>query len=204
MASLFHLSDDQRDMFTEAINIGFGRAAASLSILVGQKVILEVPKLSVLPISGLSPVISNAYQNLAAVEQRFTGGLTGDVILIMDLEIAARFIDLLSGGEGQPRVLTTSDREALLEVGNILLNAYIGSFGNFLHTQINFSVPTLHLQTLSKALTTIEADGNDQAVLLVETKFLLHNGTVAGHVALIIETNSLADLFQYIQTTGIG
>jgi chemotaxis protein CheC len=203
MTSLFSLTDEQNDILTEAINIGFGRAAASLSILVGQKVLLEVPRISILTVAELSQTLSNAYTNLAAVQQGFAGGIHGDVVLIMDLEIAARFIDLLSGGPGLPRQLTPSDREALLEVGNILLNAYIGSFGNLLNTQINFSVPTLHMHTLNNALSAIDTNGENQSVLLVETKFLLNNGGVAGHVALIIEAHSLDFIFRSILASGL-
>jgi len=200
MNSRFTLTEDQLDIVTETINIGFGRAASSLSILVGQKVLLEIPQITMLTVSELSSSLSTAYSDPAAVQQEFTGGIQGEVILIMDLEIAARFIDLLSGGNGQPRSLTSSDREALLEVGNILLNAYIGSFGNLLNTQINFSVPFLHMHSLDDALSSIEVDDDDHSVLLVETRFLLNNGTVAGHVALIIEACSLENLLRVIQS----
>jgi chemotaxis protein CheC len=204
MTAPFSLTEEQRDILTETINIGFGRAAASLSILVSQKVLLEVPRISSLSVSDLSQALSSAYANLAAVQQGFMGGFQGDVILIMDLEIAARFIDLLSGGPGHSRQLTASDREALMEIGNILLNAYIGSFGNLLNTQINFTTPTLHMHSLNSALSTIESSGPDHSVLLVETKFLLNNGAVAGHVALIIEASSLEFLFQTIQSAGLA
>ena len=204
MTSFYSLTEEQRDILAESINVGFGRAAASLSILMGQKVLLEVPKITTITMSELSHNISSAYTSLAAVQQSFSGNINGDVVLIMDLEIAARFIDLLSGGDGQPRQLTASDREALLEVGNILLNAYIGSFGNLLNTQINFSVPTLHMHSLNKALSAIDADGQDHSVLLVETKFILNNGSLAGQVALIIEASSLEDLFRSIEASGLA
>jgi chemotaxis protein CheC len=189
--SLSELSEQMRDVLTESINIGFGRAAASLSELVGQKVILKVPKVSMLSVAKLSSVLGASYHDLVAVQQRFQGDITGDVVLIMDIEIAAMFIDLLSGGLGLPRRLTASDREALLEVGNILLNAYIGSFGNLLNTQINISVPMLHMHSLSKVLAAIAEDSINRYILLIETEFLLNNGAVAGHVALIIEAESI-------------
>jgi chemotaxis protein CheC len=204
MAPLSTLTEYQRDILTETVNIGFGRAAASLSILVGQKVVLDVPQISILSIHDLSGVMSSMYSDLAAVEQQFSGGLHGDVVLIMDLDVASVFIDLLSGGPGVSRQLTFSDREALLEVGNILLNAYIGSFGNLLKTQVNVSIPLLHMHSLEKLLTMIEDEGKNPYVLLVKTKFLLNNGSVVGHVALIIEADSLDDLFQSIESSSLS
>ena len=44
----------QEDALTEVINIGFGRAAASLSKLTGQRVQLEVPQIAMCPLDELS------------------------------------------------------------------------------------------------------------------------------------------------------
>ncbi len=199
MTDPFSLSENQRDILTESINIGFGRAAASLSILIGHKVLLEVPKISVISVPELNQAMLETYKQLVGVHQHFSGGLHGDVILFMEMDIASVFIDLLSGGPGSPRRLTPSDREALLEVGNILLNAYIGSFGNLMNTQINISVPQLHLNALNRIFKDIQDSEANHHVLLVWTKFLLHNGTVAGHVALILDGESLDSLFQLIE-----
>jgi|JFJP01.1.fsa_nt_gi chemotaxis protein CheC len=198
------LTEYQHDVLTETINIGFGRAAASLSVLVNQKVVLDVPQISVLSINDLSSAMNSMYSDLAAVEQQFSGGIQGDVVLIMDLDIASVFIDLLSGGPGISRPLTFSDREALLEVGNILLNAYIGSFGNLMKTQVNVSVPMLHMHSLDKLFAGIRDEGNSPFVLLVKTKFLLNNGSVVGHVALIIESYSLDSLFLSLQVVSLS
>ena len=200
MPNTLILTEEQRDILTESINIGFGRAAASLSILVGHKIMLEVPKISVITGPELAKSITGAYKQPISVQQHFSGGIHGDVILFMDMDIASIFIDLLSGGSGNFRRLTPSDREALLEVGNILLNAYIGSFGNLMNAQINIAVPELRTGAIERFFSSIALD--DHHVLLVWTKFMIHQGTVAGHVALILDANSLESLFTSIQFDG--
>jgi len=47
------LTEQQTDALTEVINIGFSRAAAALSDITGQRVLLEVPKVDILPIADL-------------------------------------------------------------------------------------------------------------------------------------------------------
>ena len=197
MNNSFALTEEQRDILTESINIGFGRAAASLSVLIGHKVLLEVPTINIITVPELAKSMQGTYTQPVSVQQHFSGGIQGDVILFMDMEIASIFIDLLSGGDGSPRRLTPSDREALLEVGNILLNAYIGSFGNLMNTQINIAVPELQINAINRLFGSIAPA--EHHVLLVWTKFLLHNGNVAGHVALILDANSLEHLFNSIQ-----
>ena len=49
-----NLTAVQEDALTEVINIGFGRAAASLSKLTGQRVQLEVPNIAMCPLDELS------------------------------------------------------------------------------------------------------------------------------------------------------
>jgi len=45
------LTDVQRDALIELLNIGFGRAGASLSKLTGQRIMLEVPIVDVHPVA---------------------------------------------------------------------------------------------------------------------------------------------------------
>ena len=45
------LSTVQHDALVELLNIGFGKAGASLSKLTGQRVVLEVPQVAVHPLS---------------------------------------------------------------------------------------------------------------------------------------------------------
>jgi chemotaxis protein CheC len=47
------LTTVQQDALVELLNIGFGRAGAALSQLTGQRVILEVPQVSVQPIGDV-------------------------------------------------------------------------------------------------------------------------------------------------------
>ena len=49
-----NLTAEQQDALIELINIGFGRAAASLSELTGHRVQLEVPQVTMCPIDEMS------------------------------------------------------------------------------------------------------------------------------------------------------
>ena len=54
------LTDEQQDILTELVNIGVGRAAASLSELVGKRIDLNVPKLVI-----CDPETLNTYRSYA-------------------------------------------------------------------------------------------------------------------------------------------
>ena len=196
-----YITPEQQDALSEMINIGFGRAAATLSVLVGQRVLLEAPRVELLSIPELrSVMIPLSSGSEIIVHQIFKGSLSGNTLLFMDIQSATILVDLLSGGSGVSHDLTDYDREAMLEIGNILLNSYIGSFANLLNTQIAFAVPNLCDETLHDMLDHFElAEGQLSYTLLVKTEFHFTNRSIGGYVVLIIGINSLEELFRAIE-----
>ena len=73
------LTPVQQDALIELLNIGFGRAGAALSELTGHRVTLEVPEVSIHPISSLAPALKAvASEEVASVHQIFSGSVAGD------------------------------------------------------------------------------------------------------------------------------
>jgi chemotaxis protein CheC len=192
---------EYQDAITEIVNIGFGRAAASLSALLGQKVQLEAPEVKLLTFPKLKSAMTDLVSSDAiSVHQKFKGRIDGDVLLLLNESSASILVDLLSGGNGNYHPLTISDREALLEVGNILLNAYIGSFGNLLKFRINFSIPQLNYQPVYKTLGNLNlTKDDDHYSLLVKTEFKVLDGQVDGYVVLIVDEDSLSTVYSAIK-----
>ena len=196
-----NITAEQQEALSELINIGFGRAAATLSVLIGQRVLLETPRVELLSIPELKLFfvpLSNG--NEIIVEQVFKGALAGNTLLFMDTQSISILVDLLSGGPGAEHQITEYDREAMLETGNILLNSYIGSFGNLLKTHITFSVPDLCEESLNDLLLHYES-GDPQSIcsLLVKTEFHFTNRSIDGYIILIVDTASLEALLHAIE-----
>lgn len=199
MGEWMELKEEQRDGLAEYVNIGFGRAAASLSMLLGQKIVLDAPEVQLFEARGLKMTFDNLVSGqLVIVHQSFNGILTGNVFLLMEVENVTVLVDLLSGGSGTTHRFSISDREVLTEVGNILLNAYIGSFGNLLKVQVRFSVPHLTIEPSESVLSRLD-QADSKYLLLVKTKFQLLSGGVNGYVALVIGEDSLAKLIQRME-----
>ena len=76
------LNHDQHDALVELLNIGFGRAGASLSKLTNQRVLLEVPRVAVHPITHLNQSLGKIVdERVASVHQVFKGPVAGDALL---------------------------------------------------------------------------------------------------------------------------
>ena len=199
--SEIEVNAEQLDAVGEIINIGFGRAASSLSMLIGSHIILHSPEVKVYSISDLIKILEKHIPDQAVIiHQIFSGTIAGDVLLFMGIESASILVDMLSGGNGVARQLSPSDREALLEVGNILINGYIGSFGNLLKLSLSFNLPHLWEEPLSEWLESLNGKNTEpQYAVLVKTEFHVENVKASGYVALLLDIDSLRILIETVE-----
>ena len=195
------LTTAQQDALVELLNIGFGRAAASLSQLTGRRVLLEVPEVSIHPISAVRNVLRSVFtDDVASVHQIFAGPVAGDALLVVDHSAAAMLKQLLTDEPALPLSIDASAREVLTEVGNILLNACLGTFGNLLDVQVTFSVPQLNLDSLHGVLQSliVKQEGMRYA-LLVHAGFKLRDAEVRGYLVIVLSVASLDRLIRSVE-----
>lgn len=197
-----HISTAQHDALVELLNIGFGRAGASLSKLTGQRVLLEVPQVAVRPLDQLNQALSELVRDeVATVHQVFRGPVGGDALLMLDPAAAAVLKELLTDERALPLELDASAREVLTEVGNVLLNACIGTFGNLLKVPVAFSVPDIDVANLQVILNRLMADGSGlRYALVITSAFRLRDSEVTGYVVIVLTVQSLTRLLIALET----
>jgi len=195
------LTQTQQDALIELLNIGFGRAAASLSELTGHRVLLEVPQVSVHPIDDLNRTLRVYLDDQgASVHQIFSGPVGGDALLILNHAAAGMLKELLTNEPPLPLPIDASAREVLTEVGNILLNACLGTFGNILHVQVSFSVPHLNLDTLHDVMKSLIVNREGlRYALVVHAGFKLRDAEVKGYLVIVLSVASLDRLIRAVE-----
>jgi chemotaxis protein CheC len=191
----------QQDAVTELINIAFSRAAGSLSELTNHRVDLDVPEVSVHPIEGLWPALGKfVREEVATIHQVFAGPVAGDAFLLLNFEGAARLVELLTGGSRPTKPLAASAREVLVEVGNILLNACLGVFGNLLQVRFTFAVPRLSLEALAALVSSLAIDkGGLHHALVVGARFTVKHSEVTGCLVLVLGISSMEQFVQAVE-----
>jgi chemotaxis protein CheC len=151
------------DSLSELFNVGLHRAAASLSEITGQRILVDMPKLLVCPIAEIEkPLAELVGGEIATVHQIFGGAVVGDAVLLIEYEKAALLARLMTSGEaaGGGR-LDQSAREVLAEIGNIVLGACLSGFGDMLELPVSFSVPRIHIESLKSILGSLRTDVNE-------------------------------------------
>ena len=179
----------QQDALIELLNIGFGRAAASLSQLTGHRVLLEVPKVTVHPIDEVTQSLENVItSDVASVHQIFSGPVAGDALLMLDQSGAAMLKELLTNEPALPLSIDASAREVITEVGNIL------------NVQVSFSVPHLNLESVGAILETLRVHREGvRYALVVHAGFNLRDTEVRGYLVIILSVASLDRLIREVE-----
>ena len=198
--SVMELTFTQHDALTELINIGYGRAASALSELTGHRVTLEVPRITVHPMEQVAPLVAQLVSGeVTSVSQAFSGAVAGHAYMMMDNKSALVLSRLLSDDPSLLGSFDASRREIITEVGNIVLNACLGVFGNLLQMQVTFAVPRLQVTEIGEVLQSMATESGELHYgLLIHTHFYLRDSAVTGYLIIILGVTSLERMLREV------
>lgn len=192
-----NLTEMEMDALAELFNIGLHRAAASLSDLTGQRIVVDLPRLWVSPMSDLKGRLVDMLDNeLATVHQIFAGPVGGDAVLMLEYDKAVLLASLMTNGDvALDGRLDQSAREVLSEVGNVVLSACLSAFSNVMEVSVSFSVPRMHVESLDGLLRSVVGErGETRYGLIAATQFRLSQLAVGGYLIVVLGVNSLAKI----------
>ena len=188
------------DVLTEIINIGVGRAAGSLNDLTGKHITLRVPEIQLASIRELQHKMESVDAgDRSLVVQRFHGDFTGTAALFLPKESAVRLISAATDEEMADGELDSIHASTFVEIGNIVLNAVLGSLSNTLGCEIRFSVPSYSTLADVKELTP-KSDRSDEepVVIIAETNFLIRELAVSGFIFIVFAIRTIEELLEGI------
>jgi chemotaxis protein CheC len=186
------------DALQEIVNIGIGRAASCLNTMLSYPIELQVPAITVLQLSDESQIPEDLVGDLlACVQLDFHGVLNGTAALVFPPQSAAKLVSALLGEDDSSHGLTPVMAETLNEVGNIVINAVIGTIGNIISSPFDYSLPSYREGGLIELL---QPSGSEGAfILLMRTHFRVFDLQVAGNIFLVFELSSFETLMSLIQ-----
>lgn len=193
------LDSDQQDAVTEIINIGVGRAAASLSDMLGQRIELCVPSVTLCEIDTLADWLEDESGIELSVVQDFEGSLSGRAMLAFPKSSGIQLGRVLGEVDTPNEELSVDLVGILEEVGNIVLNGVLGTIGNMTSTALNYSVPHLVQGVeLTRILSSKDSEesNSEQMVILADTHFAVGDGSIAGSLVLLFDIQSLRSIVQ--------
>jgi chemotaxis protein CheC len=201
------LTEEERDVLQEIMNIGFGSAAADLAQAINIYVLLNVPTIKVMDWANLLDNIKSEisdYQGVSIVEQNFWSKFRGSALLVFSGPAGKNLLSIISSDklanhlfESDPiRVL---EKETLMEVGNILIGACVGKVSELLGDFVSYSPPRVIFGNLAD-YNTPEADHSPKDVAIVmEAIFHFNVQNVRGFLFIITNHESIGWLKEAIR-----
>ena len=187
------LTEDQLGVVCEIFNIGVGRAAGSLSDLIGGiEVQLSVPTARLVSIRDLAAEVSEGQSaKVCAVSQKYAGPFAGTAQLIYSEQQSLELVQAMLGTNTPIERFDEAEAEALLEIGNIVLNCCVGSFGDAFGVEFATAPPAIATDTVLNVLSDFGARDPEECVLHLRMDFILAVRDLAGHLALNMDIGAV-------------
>lgn len=195
----WHFDEETRDAITELMNIGVGRAAASLSDLIGQRIELTVPFVRICQTEECrAAVFSLNRQPETIISQTFNGPIRGRMSLCFPVASSLSLAQLLSGkSTSAQEELDAESSGILLEVGNIVLNGVMGSFSNAMSANLNYSIP--ELQSANRRGDRMLQDAlHDDDVLIGDVHFRVLRRDIEGTIVIVFAVGSIRSMLDAV------
>jgi chemotaxis protein CheC len=192
------------------VNIGVSRAAFALRELVREQVHLSVPEVRLVSRDEAVHVLDGGEgRKLVAIHQVFQGEVTGRALLIFPEAKSLELVRAVTGGDLPLEDLIELEQEALAEVGNIILNGCIATVANMLQRSLRMSLPEVLHGECAELFNLEPPPEAGQIVLLLFISFAVRKRDITGHMAMMMDMPSLAQLKVLLRefigrTTGAG
>ncbi len=190
------LTELQQDAFTELVNIGVSRAAASLRTMIGTQVLLSVPSVEIVSRAAARLIGEREAAPLVVVHQDFEGAFAGRALLIFPQENGRELVRAVAGGDLSPEEVAALEDEALAETGNIILNGCLATMANMLQRTLTMSLPGI-ARGDGPRIFGAEAGARtaaDALVLFLYIDFSVSERDIRGYLAMLMDLPSIENL----------
>lgn len=194
------LSSMEKDALGEIGNISMGSAATTLSVLLGHKVNITTPTVSVDTMS----TIQNQYpMPYLVVEVGYVIGINGNNILAIQASDASIIADLMMGGDGlnPQEELTDIHMSAVGEAMNQMMGTVATSLSTMFNKKIDISPPKVNLIDLGVEDKITDLVNNDEPV--VKTSFRMEvDGLIDSEIMQILPLDVAKEMVSFLMGGG--
>lgn len=189
------LNELEIDALTEMVNIGVGRAATSLRDMVGEQVLLSVPKVALVSRdTAIRTLSENEVSHLVGIHQVFEGDITGRAFLIFPDSKSLELVRAVIGRELTLEEIIELEQEALAEIGNIILNGCLATIANLLQRNLKMSLPEIVRGEPAVFFNLEPPPEAGDVVMFLYINFAIRNRDIGGYIAMVMDVPSLSAL----------
>jgi chemotaxis protein CheC len=187
------LSEVQADAIQELGNIGAAHAATTLSVMLGSTIEMSVPAIKVVDLSQLGEYMGEESAAMVAFELQGEIPHGGYILFYISRGSAVRLTNTMLGMTEMNRPFTEMDESALLEVGNIMVSAFLDATAELLGFVMLPSPPSLTIDMAHAAMQSLIAQMQEETneVLLFSTELVCEEHRIDSDIIMMPETSTL-------------
>ncbi|MDD5668891.1 MAG: chemotaxis protein CheC [Candidatus Omnitrophica bacterium] len=197
-----NLTFNQLDLLKEIGTIGAACAATALADLLGEKVEISVPQVSVVPLENLCTVMGGMERTFFVLDMEINGDILGRIFLLFSPD-DAKFLGGTLLGKSKEEIDLKDElfQSSLKESANILCGSYVSSLAELTNMTILTGIPSLALDMVGAILDFIFiqiAQYSEQA-LYIKTDFKVKGLNLEGLFLFFPSTDSLQKIFEVLK-----
>lgn len=195
----------ETDILKEIGSMGASHAANSLSEMIGEMVVIEVPKLEVIPVERIPSVLGGPEENATGVFVKYHGDLDATFMILLPMEASLEVAHIILGerrnGRREPLSLSEMEASAVQEVGSIMASHFANALSDFLGFKIMPTSPAFACDMTGAMLEFLTVDLGQKAekTILFSTTFQSSSRVIKGYMFLAPEVKSLKKIFAAIR-----
>ena len=197
------MSELERDIIREILNIGLARAADSFAVIAQERVMLEVPNLDLLPSSSIIERVREYQSSYIAIQSDIRGDFNGSTFMFFSGQHVQRLSRVcLRMNVADSLKLDELQESLLLEISNIITGALVTQLANILKANIYGAPPMAPTGDLGTALHALmpDQDALQPLIFSVITQFSDKDNSVELPLMLFFDRATFEKILDIIRT----
>ena len=182
-------------------NIGAAHAATTLSQMLGSTIEMSVPAIHMVDLAQLGAYMGEESAAMVAFELQGDIPHGGYVLFYITRESAVRMTNTMLGLTDLSRPLNEMDESALLEVGNIMVSAFLDATAELLGFIMLPSPPALTIDMAHAAMQSLIAQMQEETneVLLFSTELTCEEHKIDSDIIMMPERSTLEKMIALLE-----
>ena len=188
------MSSLEIDTLREIGSIGTGNAATALSQMLGKEVRITLPEVRIMGYTAAIEWIGGPEAVTAGVLVKMSGDMGGIMRSVQKLELVNIILETMLGkGIQSYEELAELEQSALIEIGNIMISAFVTALSGLAGINVNLTVPAfaVDMQGAILAVPMAEYGGMSDYLMTIGGNFVCDGKEVPSHLLLSPDLRSL-------------
>jgi len=195
------LSLTQLDLLKEVGTIGGGKAATALADLMGSRVEISVPQVSLIPLENISALLGGMDKTFYVMDLDIKGDILGRIFLMFSPEDAKYLSShLMNKPQGEIDTNDEMFQSSLKEATNILSGSYVSALAEMTNLNMICGVPSLAVDMVGAILDFIfiQIAQYSEDALYIKTDLKVKGSSIEGLFLFFPNSESLRKIFEVL------